>query len=81
MYLPLFEDFDDAGTFAWGAAALAFLYRALGNASVRSQSTICGCLTLLQVLSAFHFLFPQTCFLFFFCFVSCVLCSVGVTIT
>lgn len=50
MYLPLFEDFDDAGTFAWGAAALAFLYRALGNASVKSQSTICGCLTLLQVI-------------------------------
>jgi hypothetical protein len=57
MYLPLFEDFDDAGTFAWGAAALAFLYRALGNASVKSQSTICGCLTLLQVLKVFHFLF------------------------
>lgn len=55
MYLPLFEDFDDAGTFAWGAAALAFLYRALGNASVKSQSTICGCLTLLQVLN-FSFL-------------------------
>lgn len=49
MYLPLFEDFEDAGTYAWGAATLAFLYRALGNASVKSQSTICGCLTLLQV--------------------------------
>lgn len=54
MYLPLFEDFDDAGTFAWGAAALAFLYRALGNASVKSQSTICGCLTLLQCWSYYH---------------------------
>ncbi|KAJ0054709.1 hypothetical protein Pint_01880 [Pistacia integerrima] len=50
MYLPLFEDFEDAGTYAWGAATLAFLYRALGNASVKSQSTICGCLTLLQVI-------------------------------
>lgn len=49
MYLPLFENFDQCGKFAWGAAALAFLYRALGNASLRSQSTISGCLTLLQV--------------------------------
>lgn len=50
MYLPLFESFEEAGNYAWGAAALAFLYRALGNACVKSQSTICGCLTLLQVL-------------------------------
>ncbi|KAK4392512.1 protein MAIN-LIKE 2 [Sesamum angolense] len=49
MYLPLFENFDEAGKYAWGAAALSFLYRALGNASLRSQSTISGCLTLLQV--------------------------------
>lgn len=49
MYLPLFGNFDEAGKFAWGAAALSFLYRALGNASLRSQSTISGCLTLLQV--------------------------------
>lgn len=50
MYLPLFENFDEAGKYAWGAAALSFLYRALGNASLRSQSTISGCLTLLQVI-------------------------------
>ncbi|XP_021300818.1 protein MAIN-LIKE 2 isoform X1 [Herrania umbratica] len=54
MYLPLFENFDVAGRYAWGAAALAFLYRALGNASVKSQSTICGCLTLLQCWSYYH---------------------------
>ncbi|KAK0589347.1 hypothetical protein LWI29_013032 [Acer saccharum] len=54
MYLPLFEDFDKAGKYAWGAAALAFLYRALGKASLRSQSTISGCLTLLQCWSYFH---------------------------
>ncbi|KAL0453191.1 UNVERIFIED_CONTAM: protein MAIN-LIKE 2 [Sesamum latifolium] len=35
-------------------AALAFLYRALGNASLRSQSTISGCLTLLQCWSYYH---------------------------
>ncbi|KAL5767650.1 hypothetical protein ACOSQ2_014433 [Xanthoceras sorbifolium] len=54
MYLPLFEDFDKAGKYAWGAAALAFLYRALGKASLRSQSTISGCLTLLQCWSYYH---------------------------
>ncbi|XP_057455217.1 protein MAIN-LIKE 2-like isoform X2 [Lotus japonicus] len=51
MYLSLFENFDRAGKFAWGAGALAFLYRALGNASLRSQSTISGCLTLVQCWS------------------------------
>ncbi|KAL3637178.1 hypothetical protein CASFOL_019477 [Castilleja foliolosa] len=54
MYLPLFDDFDEAGKYAWGAAALSFLYRALGNASLRSQSTISGCLTLLQCWSYYH---------------------------
>ncbi|XP_023899149.1 protein MAIN-LIKE 2 [Quercus suber] len=54
MYLPLFDDFEQCGKYAWGAAALGFLYRALGNASLRSQSTISGCLTLLQCWSYFH---------------------------
>ncbi|KAK7387045.1 hypothetical protein VNO78_27519 [Psophocarpus tetragonolobus] len=54
MYLPLFENFDTCGRYAWGAAALAFLYRALGNASLKTQSTISGCLTLLQCWSYFH---------------------------
>ena len=55
MYLSLFEDFDKAGKFAWGAGALAFLYRALGNASLKSQSTISGCLTLVQVITILPF--------------------------
>ncbi|WCJ24839.1 Aminotransferase-like plant mobile domain family protein [Euphorbia peplus] len=54
MYLPLFEDFEKAGKYAWGAATLAFLYRALGKATLKSQSTISGCLTLLQCWSYFH---------------------------
>ncbi|KAG5027217.1 hypothetical protein GYH30_022985 [Glycine max] len=54
MYLPLFENFDRCGQYAWGAAALSFLYRALGNASLKTQSTISGCLTLLQCWSYFH---------------------------
>ncbi|KAK1575497.1 hypothetical protein Q3G72_005973 [Acer saccharum] len=36
-YLPLFKDFDKAGKYAWGAAALAFLYRQLGKASMKCQ--------------------------------------------
>ncbi|XP_057429385.1 protein MAIN-LIKE 2-like isoform X3 [Lotus japonicus] len=54
MYLPLFENFDRCGQYAWGAATLGFLYRALGNASLKTQSTISGCLTLLQCWSYFH---------------------------
>ncbi|GAB4824809.1 hypothetical protein Ancab_040321 [Ancistrocladus abbreviatus] len=54
MYLPLFDDFEQCGKYAWGAAALAFLYRALGNASLRSQSTVSGSLTLLQCWSYYH---------------------------
>ena len=54
MYLPLLENFDDAWRYAWGAAALASLYRALRNASVKSQSTICGGLTLLQCWSYYR---------------------------
>ncbi|TXG68537.1 hypothetical protein EZV62_003472 [Acer yangbiense] len=37
LYLPLFKDFDKAGKYAWGAAALAFLYRQLGKASMKCQ--------------------------------------------
>lgn len=55
IYLSLFEDFDKAGKFAWGPGALAFLYRALGNASLKSQSTISGCLTLVQVITILPF--------------------------
>lgn len=64
MYLQLFENFDHCGNYAWGAAALGFLYRALGNASLRSQSTISGCLTLLQVIHMhIDSLFFQTVFI------------------
>ncbi|TXG68534.1 hypothetical protein EZV62_003469 [Acer yangbiense] len=53
-YLPLFNDFDKAGKYAWGAAALAFLYRQLGKASMKCQSTISGSLTLLQLKDPFQ---------------------------
>lgn len=65
MYLPLFENFDRCGQYAWGAAALSFLYRALGNASLKTQSTISGCLTLLQVIYLNALLFFDSIFIFF----------------
>ncbi|XP_057966151.1 uncharacterized protein LOC131156465 isoform X2 [Malania oleifera] len=54
MYLQLFEKIDEIKSYAWGAAALSFLYRALGNASLKGQSTISGSLTLLQCWSYEH---------------------------
>ncbi|KAL8499009.1 hypothetical protein ACS0TY_022099 [Phlomoides rotata] len=54
MYLQLFGNFDEAGNYAWGAAALSFLYRALGNAAFKSQKSINGCLTMLQCWSYYH---------------------------
>ncbi|KAK6911906.1 Aminotransferase-like, plant mobile domain [Dillenia turbinata] len=54
MYLQFLEDFDTIGNYAWGAAALSYLYRALGNASLKGQSNICGSLTLLQCWSCEH---------------------------
>lgn len=54
MYLQFFENFDDTKRYAWGAAALAYLYRALGNASLNGQTSICGSITLLQCWSYEH---------------------------
>ncbi|CAN1254630.1 Protein MAIN-LIKE 1 [Linum perenne] len=55
--LPLLEDFDRVGEYAWGAAALSWLYRELGRTAFRIESgttaehigDIGGRLALLQV--------------------------------
>ncbi|KAK9133555.1 hypothetical protein Scep_013083 [Stephania cephalantha] len=47
--LKLLEDLDDVGNYAWGAAALAYLYRHLGSATRVKVSQIAGYLTLLEV--------------------------------
>ncbi|XP_019157769.1 PREDICTED: serine/threonine-protein phosphatase 7 long form homolog [Ipomoea nil] len=47
--LPYLEDFEDCGQYSWGSAVLAFLYRALCNASEHAKSHVCGCLLLLQI--------------------------------
>ncbi|KAG9458796.1 hypothetical protein H6P81_003304 [Aristolochia fimbriata] len=48
-YLTLFEDFEAAGRYSWGAATLAFLYRELTKACHTGVVGIAGCLTLMQL--------------------------------
>ncbi|KAG9453176.1 hypothetical protein H6P81_006080 [Aristolochia fimbriata] len=48
-YLTLFEDFEAAGRYSWGAATLAFLYRELAKACRTGVVGIAGCLTLMQL--------------------------------
>ncbi|XP_065877031.1 serine/threonine-protein phosphatase 7 long form homolog [Euphorbia lathyris] len=49
MWLPLLNDFDEAGQYAWGAATLAHLYREMCKATKPDILQISGCLQLLQV--------------------------------
>lgn len=53
-YLALLRDFDMCGQMAWGAAALAYLYRELGKASLVGKAECCGFLTLLQIWAWEH---------------------------
>lgn len=47
--LKLLEDLDQVGSYAWGAAGLAYLYRHLGTATRVECAQIAGYLTLLEV--------------------------------
>ncbi|CAN6247071.1 unnamed protein product [Urochloa humidicola] len=51
MYIHCLMDWGDAGTFSWGSAVLAFLYRQLCEACRRraARSTMAGCTYLLQL--------------------------------
>ena len=49
VYLELFRDLDTVGRYAWGAAALAFMYEHLGDASMHHTKQLGGYTTLLQV--------------------------------
>ncbi|XP_020095655.1 serine/threonine-protein phosphatase 7 long form homolog [Ananas comosus] len=53
-WLPHLEDFDLCGELAWGAAALAHLYRALGNACIRGKVECCCFGTLVQIWAWDH---------------------------
>ncbi|XP_042497362.1 protein MAIN-LIKE 1-like isoform X1 [Macadamia integrifolia] len=48
-YLPLLADFVECAEYAWGAATLAFLYRALMRASRKNTANIGGSMTLFTV--------------------------------
>ncbi|XP_042484359.1 protein MAIN-LIKE 1-like [Macadamia integrifolia] len=48
-YLPLLADFVECAEYAWGAATLAFLYRALMSASRKNTANIGGSMTLFTV--------------------------------
>ncbi|KAK3010347.1 hypothetical protein RJ639_012780 [Escallonia herrerae] len=47
-YLPLLSNLQEVGDYAWGAATLAYLYRALHKATRLDSKAICACLSLLQ---------------------------------
>ncbi|KAM3359924.1 hypothetical protein P3S68_019635 [Capsicum galapagoense] len=49
MYLPMLEDVNAIGSYSWGSATLAYLYRFLCKASQSIQNKIVGFLPLLQV--------------------------------
>ncbi|KAM3290281.1 hypothetical protein P3S67_018570 [Capsicum chacoense] len=49
IYLPMLEDVNAIGSYSWGSATLAYLYRFLCKASQSIQNEIVGYLPLLQV--------------------------------
>ena len=51
-YLRYVYNVGDVGSYAWGAAALCFLYNELGKATRRDAAQLGGCATLLQVISS-----------------------------
>ncbi|KAK1258925.1 hypothetical protein QJS04_geneDACA018683 [Acorus gramineus] len=56
-YLSLLVDIDRTGSFGWGSATLAHIYRQLGIASRANCKQISGYLTLLEVWVYEHLLF------------------------
>lgn len=51
--LTLLRDLTKIGSFSWGSAVLAYLYRKLCAASIGKRHGFCGCATLLQVLKLY----------------------------
>jgi hypothetical protein len=56
MFLPFLEDFDAAGWYSWGSAALAWLYRELCRATDPNSCDIAGALILVQLWAWSRFL-------------------------
>jgi Plant mobile domain len=59
IYLPFFQDFDEAGQYSWGSAVLAYLYRELCLATRLERKQIGGALLLLQMWSWERFPFGR----------------------
>jgi hypothetical protein len=61
MYIPILADWDEAGSYSWGSAVLAYLYHQLCESSRRRRqnSSVGGCVYLLHVslTTSFYFLF------------------------
>ena len=49
LFLPLLRDFQQTGTYSWGAATLAWLYRSLCRAAHSSTMEIVGAVVLIQL--------------------------------
>ena len=49
MFLQLLGDFEEAGTYSWGSATLAWLYRNMYNVASSDAREIAGPLILLQL--------------------------------
>ncbi|XP_028051734.1 protein MAIN-LIKE 1-like [Camellia sinensis] len=56
VYLKLLEDLNLVHSYAWGAAALAFLYKQLGMATKSTVRQIAGYMTLLEAWIYEHFI-------------------------
>ncbi|KAF9591784.1 hypothetical protein IFM89_007114 [Coptis chinensis] len=54
-YLQVLLEVDNVSKYAWGAAALAYLYRELAKASQRNGRQVVGCMTLLEAWVYEHF--------------------------
>ena len=77
MFLPLLGDLHAAGTFSWGSAALAWLYREMCIATKRDAKDISGPLILLQVILCILHLYSFMFFSFYKCKFNVCGCSCG----
>ena len=61
VFLPLLEDFGVTGTYSWGSACLAWLYREICQASCIDAHDVSGPLILLQlwICDRFSFIAPM----------------------
>jgi len=64
-YLELFRDLPTYRRYAWGVAALIYLYEQVGDASFTNTKQLAGYLPLLRYHFILHFVKYFTCFFFY----------------